>query len=254
MPLDDMAEVSNEEVQMSRKIIKLLLAAAAFSAVCALTAMAGDWEKTGDNWRYKDDNGEYVRNHWVGYYYLGSDGIMLTSSYTPDGYYVGADGRWDGRDANLSAVETPVSSLGQILYNSPVVDDEINWGEKTLSYNGRAVQIIESRDNVIHDCGTYYEIPNAVVEGAVFDEYGEHGYEAIASGTVYVRKNAVIDYYDYNTGVSSVKTAEQIYGMYGSLYEGSLYWPEGPVLCTIGCATEVDSYGCITKLSVHAFE
>jgi len=236
------------------KNIKLLLAVAAISAVWTVTSMAGQWLKAGDKWYYQDDNGDLVKNHWVGNYYLGSDGIMLTNTYTPDGYYVGADGGWDGRSANLSAVENPVSSLGQSIYNSPKVKDEINYGEQTLSYYGRAVQIIESRDNAIHDCGTYYEIPNALVEGAVFDEYGEHGYETIASGPIYVRKSATVDFYDYNTGVSSVKTAEQVYLMYGSLYQGSLYWPEGPSLCTIGCATEVDADGFITKLSVHAFE
>ena len=239
---------------MHRGFMKLFLLTFAFSAACAVAVMAGEWEKTGEYWRYKDDNGEYVRNHWIGYYYLGQDGIMLTNTYTPDGYYVGADGRWDGRNANLSTVEEPVSSLGQILYNSPMVDDEINWGEKTLSYNGRAVQIIESKDNVIHDCGTYYEIPNAVVEGAVFLNEYDHGYEAIASGPVYIRKSATVDFYDYNTGVDSVKTAEQIYQMYGSLYAGSIYSDESPSLCTIGCATEIDSSGYITKLSVHAFE
>ncbi|OON87931.1 hypothetical protein BXO88_01770 [Oribacterium sp. C9] len=234
---------------MSGKMVKVLLAAVVISTVCTVASLADQWEKDGDKWRYRDYNGDFVRNRWVGPYFLGSDGIMLTDAYTPDGYYVGPDGRWDGRDANMSKVENPVSSIGLTIFNSPVVDDEINWGEKTLSYNGRAVQIIESKDGIIHDCSTYYEIPNAVVKGAIFDEYDEHGYETIASGPVFVRKSATVDFYDYNTGVSSVKTAEQIYHMYGSLFEYKT-----PSLCTIGCATEFDANGYIIKLSVHGFE
>ena len=28
------------------------------------------------------------------YYYFGNDGILLTNGVTPDGYTVGADGKW----------------------------------------------------------------------------------------------------------------------------------------------------------------
>ena len=35
-----------------------------------------------------------VENRWIGNYYLGSDGAMLVSTRTPDGYYVDASGKW----------------------------------------------------------------------------------------------------------------------------------------------------------------
>ena len=45
--------------------------------------------------------GHMTKNTWVGAYYLGSDGVMYTNTFTPDGYYVGSDGayltnRWIG--------------------------------------------------------------------------------------------------------------------------------------------------------------
>ena len=36
--------------------------------------------------------GNVVKNAWQGAYYLGKDGVMLTNTFTPDGYYVGANG------------------------------------------------------------------------------------------------------------------------------------------------------------------
>ena len=33
-----------------------------------------------------------VTSNWAGSYYLDSDGKMKTNSFTPDGYYCGADG------------------------------------------------------------------------------------------------------------------------------------------------------------------
>ena len=35
-----------------------------------------------------------VHDKWIGDYYLGSDGAMLTSTVTPDGYRVDASGKW----------------------------------------------------------------------------------------------------------------------------------------------------------------
>ena len=43
---------------------------------------------------YMDANGKAKKNAWQGAYYLGKDGAMLTNTFTPDGYYVGADGLW----------------------------------------------------------------------------------------------------------------------------------------------------------------
>ena len=36
---------------------------------------------------------KFIQNAW---YYFGTDGAMLINTYTPDGYYVGADGKWVG--------------------------------------------------------------------------------------------------------------------------------------------------------------
>ena len=35
-----------------------------------------------------------VHDKWIGDYYLGSDGAMLTSTVTPDGYRVDASEKW----------------------------------------------------------------------------------------------------------------------------------------------------------------
>ena len=56
--------------------------------------MVTNWQKINDNWYYFDQSGYMATNCWIGNYYLGSDGIMLRNSATPDGYYVGNDGAW----------------------------------------------------------------------------------------------------------------------------------------------------------------
>ena len=52
------------------------------------------WFKDQGKDYYVNGYGNIVKNAWVGSYYLGEDGAMLTNTFTPDGYYVGADGLW----------------------------------------------------------------------------------------------------------------------------------------------------------------
>lgn len=52
------------------------------------------WVKVNGKYYYMNAAGTVTKNAWVGSYYLGSDGAMLTNTYTPDGYYVGSDGLW----------------------------------------------------------------------------------------------------------------------------------------------------------------
>ena len=52
------------------------------------------WSNIGEKWYYFDNVGYMVHDKWIGDYYLGSDGTMLTSIVTPAGYRVDASGKW----------------------------------------------------------------------------------------------------------------------------------------------------------------
>ncbi|MFU0811167.1 MAG: hypothetical protein ACFWTL_05865 [Atopobium sp.] len=57
-------------------------------------AMQTGWQQVNGSWYCFSASGAMLHDYWVGNYYLGSSGAMLTSTKTPDGYYVGADGAW----------------------------------------------------------------------------------------------------------------------------------------------------------------
>ena len=52
------------------------------------------WIKYDGNYYYMNANGLMTKNAWAGSYYVGSDGVMKTNAFTPDGYYVGSDGAY----------------------------------------------------------------------------------------------------------------------------------------------------------------
>ena len=58
------------------------------------TYPARAWELIDGVYYYFNVSGYMVSNCWIGYYYLGANGAMLTNTTTPDGYKVDENGRW----------------------------------------------------------------------------------------------------------------------------------------------------------------
>ena len=50
------------------------------------------WLSVNNNWYFFKNSGCMVTSNWAGSYYMDSDGKMKTNTFTPDGYYCGADG------------------------------------------------------------------------------------------------------------------------------------------------------------------
>ena len=50
------------------------------------------WLPVNNNWYFFKNSGCMVTSNWAGSYYMDSDGKMKTNTFTPDGYYCGADG------------------------------------------------------------------------------------------------------------------------------------------------------------------
>jgi hypothetical protein len=72
------------------------------------------WVEIDGSWKYCIDEDVYLTDSWIqdedgNWYYLDADGNMLTSTMTPDGYYVDADGVWTDapvETADNAAIET----------------------------------------------------------------------------------------------------------------------------------------------------
>ena len=71
------------------------------------------WVKEGNAW-YFYYQGQITKNAWVGSYWLGSDGKMVTSSWVDNGrYYVGTNGLWD-KSAKKQEAKAEVKKNGWV--------------------------------------------------------------------------------------------------------------------------------------------
>lgn len=70
--------------------------------------MQTGWVETNNEWYHLNSSGAMEKNKWIkGKYYLGSNGAMLISSYTPKGYRVDRKGLWVPEAGNYSKINQP---------------------------------------------------------------------------------------------------------------------------------------------------
>ena len=55
---------------------------------------AEGWTLIDNSWYYFNQKGHLATDKWIDDKYVDYSGKMLTGTWTPDGYYVGADGKW----------------------------------------------------------------------------------------------------------------------------------------------------------------
>ena len=97
------------------------------------------WKKTTNGLWYYLQNGQPVRNKWVGDYWLGSNGIMATNAWVDNGrYYVGTNGAWvKNAKKAIPKKQGWVKENGLWLHYSNGVTTKNAWvGDYWLGRNG----------------------------------------------------------------------------------------------------------------------
>ena len=75
------------------------------------------WVQSGGAWYYYYQ-GNVVRNAWIGSYWLGADGKMVTSAWVDGGrYYVGANGVWDKNAKKQEPVKPATPKPAEVKKN-----------------------------------------------------------------------------------------------------------------------------------------
>ena len=152
------------------------------------------WIKYEGKYYYTNGAGLIVKNTWIGAYYLGSDGVMMSNSFTPDGYYVGADGAYlRNQKITVDGKEYYLNSVGKVAKNQWVGEYYLNgagsvvknqWvGNYWCGADGRYV-----KSSWVDD-GKYYVGSNGIyVTNQWIGDY-------YLNGAGLVTKNAWVGYY-----------------------------------------------------------
>lgn len=162
----------------------------AFSMALSMSAFAGQWVNRAGDWFYLRDDNTYVKsgwfmdndgawyyfdqagimqkNTWIGNYYLGSSGAMLTSTKTPDGYLVGASGEYVnvGSDKNRDYMHAIVTWLYD-FYDANSTSANVHKRREDLTSKDKAfltyAYIYNKKDSRVREqriSDDYYNIVN----------------------------------------------------------------------------------------------
>ena len=142
------------------------------------------WIKYENKYYYTNSAGLPVKNAWVGVYYLGADGVMKTNTFTPDGYYVGADGAYlRNQKIEVDGKEYYLNAAGKVAKNQWV-------GDYFIDVNGNVVKN--------HWAGNYWcGADGRYVRSSWVDE----GRYYVGPNGVYVTNQWIGDYYLNGAGL-----------------------------------------------------
>lgn len=90
--------------------------------------MQTGWQYIDGSWYYLHENGAMAHDTWIGEYYLKSSGKMAVNEFTPDGYYVDADGKWK------AGVKNPRQAYEDFVYSGEYLEYASGWDGSTRDY------------------------------------------------------------------------------------------------------------------------
>ncbi|RHR46059.1 hypothetical protein DWX10_27270 [Clostridium sp. AF18-27] len=121
-----------------KNIIKKLIVlgmALCLSVSFSIISLADEWIQDSKGWKAKNSDGSYIIDSWYQatdglWYYIGADGYMLYSSWTPDNYYVGTNGAMV--DSVKKFMEIDNGDGTKIQVEVIGVEDDGSWYGTTL--------------------------------------------------------------------------------------------------------------------------
>ena len=138
--------------------------------------VANNWvHAPGYGWHYCTGSGAIATNQWVGNYYVGSDGVMLTNTWTPDGYWVDEEGEWDPSVPRQGSGGGAISDIPDGYYNSVGIGgDTQNYRvDCWVNYSGGSKQINFGHYEPTGSSYSFYDQNNP--NGDTLDLYMENG-------------------------------------------------------------------------------
>lgn len=145
------------------------------------------WKEISGAWYYFEGNGYMAANKWIGNYYVGSNGAMLTNTTTPDGYQVGTDGAWiqgQGQTQNDGVHIVRASDA----YNVNLQIDAGPENYKAEMHAGTMINVIEPSQNTFRfsSNGSNLDAKDHTVSIWAVSEIGDYVFALGKDGDPYI--------------------------------------------------------------------
>lgn len=144
------------------------------------TSKAG-WKNEGGKWYYYNSAGDRAANTWIGDYYVGSDGALMTSCWVDGGKYkVDSNGKKIGSKEELEAIKKQNEINNNPHYYCQIEVRNREFGGTTARiYTGPGVVLLDEQG---YEHGKYTDAHAATIASLSVIESGVPGYDELAVG------------------------------------------------------------------------
>ncbi|WP_101877829.1 transglutaminase-like domain-containing protein [Lachnoclostridium edouardi] len=188
---------------MRKEKIFALTFAAAISLSLTMPVLAGEWEKEEQGsvtWRYKGDDGSYLKNEWLEtdgkWYYLDENGIMVTGSYIVNGKeeQFGTDGVW----IDTSKAQEASNADNSLMNYGPGIS---RWGrdDRGWYYQNFDGSRVQNTWEEIWGVWYYFNGEGYMMENAWIDTNGKR-YRVGEDGAMLTSQTITVDGIQYDLG------------------------------------------------------
>ena len=213
-------------------------------------AMMTGWYLDGTIWYYSYANGAMAYKEWIGDYYVGPSGAMLTNAWVDNRYWVGSDGKWIPNYRHPSVIEQTVEGNwerknGNWYFRDKSGNLVTGWkyvGDYKYYFNENGV-LVQDLDSIIGKQSSYYITVNrAKCQVMVYakDETGKYCVP-VKTFACSVGRAAT----PTPTGTYSILTQQKVVALMGPSWGkyGSLVVPNGGIwFHSVACTSTDPTY------------
>ena len=193
--------------------------------------LADGWKKQYDFWYYLNKDGTGYNGWLNGTYYI-EQGKMLTSCYTPDGYFVDANGCWDKTVPQLTG-----NDGWKFEYGTPI-NDTTGW----IKTNNRWYYVDPESHYIVRGVQEIDGVTSGFNQAGIWTGYVDDGWYKDCYDRWHMVKNHKIlknqwygDYYLDSEGYMSVDSIVVLYrDQDGTQHYTDMYYSDGEMLAAYG--------------------
>ena len=221
------------DTQMKKRLFSIL-ATLTFTALTVIpaniTAQAGQWHIQDGRWWYQNEDGSWMHDGWqwidangdglAECYYFDSNGYLLTTSTTPDEFFVNENGAWTVNNVvQTKNMAQTASSSEPVIVNLEVINDVLGVYNVKEQY-GR-IRVILSDGTILQKDFPPSDVCGWYINAELGDVTGDDEMEIVVNRMCYGSTFTASDTFVYQVRNGELIEHSRITGHSGSKISGN---------------------------------